>query len=131
MKKLFSPDIAGGESYADFCRRYDANKIAVRRVAIFFAVAVWSLVIVQACQMQFVDDQAFNQLAQEQNEKLQAERIAAEIIQDTLSMTNVEAEKAIQKEALQLASKLLAAQEQELGTISVSADSTQVFEYNQ
>ena len=91
----------------------------MKNLAILLAVALWSLVIIQACQIQFADQQKLDQLALEQALKLDAARfetagdtITAKIILDTLQ--NVQA-----------------VQEQELGTISVSADTAQVFEYNQ
>jgi len=68
----------------------------MKNLTIFLAIALWTLVFIQACKVQFVDDQAFEQLALEQELKLDAARfeaagdtITAEIILDTLQ--NVQA----------------------------------------
>lgn len=54
------------------------------------AIALWSVIILQACQIQFADEQAQDQISIEQQLKLDAERMqaidqeAAQITLDTL-----------------------------------------------
>lgn len=62
----------------------------MKKIAIILAASLWAYIIMQACQIQEQDDQAFNRLTIEQELKLNAERFAAidtiaqQIILDTL-----------------------------------------------
>jgi hypothetical protein len=68
---------------------------AVKNLLYILAISLWVFIIVQACQIQYTDEQALDMLTLEQQLKLDAERLqavdstAAQIMLDTLQ--NVQA----------------------------------------